>query len=181
MDENKTQLLIRRCGFREMPQALRLIRHVWCRVEDKSWFAVDEEYLDSLAHRKDVLLWGAYCADVLAAVLIVVCPHTEADRYLDAYLPGEIRRVAYMDIAAVNPNFRGRQLQRRLMRQAETELAGMGIQYLQCTVHPANVYSCRNVQALGYGELARTVLYGDCPRVVFGKALPSTHHDTVSV
>lgn len=179
MMNEMNHLRIRRCTQEEIPAAVRLILSVRERMTDKSWFAVDEEYLTTVSREKGTLFWGAFCGERLVAVLIVVCP--EKDGYLNGYLPRGVRRVAYMDVAAVDPAFRGRRLQQHLMGQAETELAGMGVDYLQCTIHPDNVHSLKNAEALGYQELARVRLYGDSPRVVLGKPLAPIRRDTASV
>lgn len=179
MMNEMNSLRIRRCTQEEIPAAVRLILSVWKRMTDKSWFAVDEEYLTAVSREKGALFWGAFCGEHLAAVLIVVQPEKEG--YLDGYLPRSVRHVAYMDVAAVNPDFRGQRLQRRLMDYAEAELAGMGVDYLQCTIHPDNVCSLKNTVALGYRELARVRLYGGSPRVVLGKPLEPIRRDTASV
>lgn len=170
MNKEKDEIQIRRCSRKEAPQIIRLVQDVWQQVSDKSWFAVDEEgYLDAVCYDEHTLLWGAFCGECLAAVLIVVLP--VADRYLDAWLPDPNLPVAYMDIVAVSPDFRGHRLQQRLMLGAESELREQGIAYLQCTVHPDNIYSRKNIRALGYEELAEVSLYGGNPRVVLGKQL----------
>lgn len=179
MSKEKDDLQIRRCTHGEIPEAVRLILSVWRQMTDQDWFAVDEDYLATVSRAEGTLFWGAFQGARLVAVLIVVRPD-EAGRYLDAWLPQGAGRVAYMDVAAVDEEFRGRRLQQRLMRRAETELAAMGVDYLQCTVHPANVFSLKNALALGYRELARARLYGDSPRVVLGKSLAPIRRDTAS-
>lgn len=170
MNKENTGIRIRRCLREEAPQVIRLVQEVWRQVADKSWFAVDEDgYLDTVCRDEHTLIWGAFFGEHLAAVLIVVLPETE--RYLDAWLPDAALPVAYMDIVAVSPDFRGYRLQQRLMQEAEPELKAQGIVYLQCTVHPDNIYSRNNIRALGYEELAEAHLYGGSPRVVFGKRL----------
>lgn len=170
MNMGKDEIKIRRCSREEAPQIICLVQEVWQQVSDKSWFAVDEDgYLDTVCRDGHTLLWGAFCGERLAAVLIVVLPVT--DRYLDAWLPDPMLPVAYMDIVAVSPDFRGHRLQQRLMQGAEPELRKHGIAYLQCTVHPDNIYSRNNIRALGYEELAEVSLYGGHPRVVLGKRL----------
>lgn len=170
MNKENAGIRIRLCIREEAPQVIRLVRNVWQQVPDKSWFAVDEDgYLDTVCRDEHTLIWGAFCSERLAAVLIVVLPET--DRYLDAWLPDAALPVAYMDIVAVSPDFRGHRLQQRLMQEAEPELKAQGIAYLQCTVHPDNIYSRNNIRALGYEELAEVSLYGGSPRVVMGKCL----------
>lgn len=170
MNKEKNEIQIRRCVREEAPQVIRLVQDVWQQVAEKSWFAVDEEgYLDAVCRDKQTLLWGAFNGEHLAAVLVVVIP--ESDRYLDAWLPDASLSVAYMDIVAVSPDFRGHRLQQRLMSEAESELKSQGIVYLQCTVHPENIYSRNNIRALGYEELAEALLYGGSPRVILGKRL----------
>ena len=170
MNKENAGIRIRRCIREEVPQVIRLVWDVWQQVPDKAWFAVDEDgYLDTVCRDGHTLIWGAFCSERLAAVLIVVLPET--DRYLDAWLPDAALPVAYMDIVAVSPDFRGHRLQQRLMQEAEPELKAQGIAYLQCTVHPENIYSRKNIRALGYEELAEVSLYGGSPRVVMGKRL----------
>ena len=83
----------------------------------------------------------------------------------------ELTRVAHMEIAMVDEEFRGRGLQKELMKTAEEHLKFLGYHWLMGTAHPENVYSVNNFRKLGYEIVAKDLKYGGLPRYVFCKKI----------
>ncbi|MCD8348146.1 MAG: GNAT family N-acetyltransferase [Lachnospiraceae bacterium] len=87
------------------------------------------------------------------------------------FTPEQCRLLAHMDSAAVLPEFRGFQLQYRLMAAAEEELRGMGFHYLTATVHPDNHASKGTMLRLGYQVMATKEKYNGNLRNIMLKTL----------
>jgi GNAT superfamily N-acetyltransferase len=79
-------------------------------------------------------------------------------------------RWANADSAVVHPDYRGNGLQRRMIEAALGWLRP-GIVGIGCTVSPANAYSLRNLQALGFEIACRRAMYGGYDRYVMKKRL----------
>ncbi|MNC63229.1 hypothetical protein D3C75_1133320 [compost metagenome] len=79
---------------------------------------------------------------------------------------------AKLDTVIVDPAFRGRGLQRVLVRQASelAEVRQHGV-YLLTTVSPHNPHSLRNMQAEGFQILLKKDKYGGLERYILGKQL----------
>ena len=90
----------------------------------------------------------------------------------DAGFPEEeLPKVAHMDTAAVLPQYRGHQLQYRLMQAAEADLRAMGFRYLMGTIHPDNVYSMNNAMKQGYRIIGEKLKHGGKRRAILLKEL----------
>ena len=79
--------------------------------------------------------------------------------------------VKYGGSAMVDEEFRGRGLQKELMKTAEEHLNFLGYHWLMGTAHPENVYSVNNFRKLGYEIVAKDLKYGGLPRYVFCKKI----------
>ena len=79
--------------------------------------------------------------------------------------------MSHMEIAMVDEEFRGRGLQKELMKTAEEHLKFLGYHWLMGTAHPENVYSVNNFRKLGYEIVAKDLKYGGLPRYVFCKKI----------
>ena len=84
---------------------------------------------------------------------------------------GSYLRVAHMDTAAVLPQYRGHQLQYRLMQAAEADLRALGFRYLMGTIHPDNIYSMNNGLKQGYRIIGEKIKHGGKRRAILMKEL----------
>ncbi len=118
----------------------------------------------------------AVCEGKLAGFLLVSFPSETDEEHLghDICLnPEEFSHVAYIDSAAVLPEYRGRGLQRKMIEFAERSVRLEGYRYLLATVSPDNRYSLRNLNVLGYETVCRSVKYGGFERCVMCKVRSS--------
>ena len=145
--------------------------------EDSEWYCIDDEnYIrEHIAAHGFVLKAVPDCSEALgrriAGFLIVDFPGDKEGNMgkFAGIDPAEYENVAYMDSAAVRPEFRGNKLQQRLILEAERELKKTKYVHLMCTIHPDNVYSLNNMKGLGYEVVAREKMYGGLPRLVLYK------------
>lgn len=162
-------------GQTEADAVEAFVEGVWAEMPEKDWFAVDKGYVREVLTSGKALAWKAMerGGDAVAAVCIVVVPGLD-DENLGLQLrmeTSELLRVVHMDIVAVSPCFRGCGLQQRLMQEAESVLCRRGFRHLLCTAHPENVYSCRNMEFLGYRPVWEGLKYGGLPRRIYAKML----------
>ena len=127
------------------------VEGVWAEMPEKDWFAVDKGYVREMLTSGKALAWKAVerGGDAVAAVCIVVVPGLD-DENLGLQLG---------------------MVQQRLMQEAESVLCCRGFRHLLCTAHPENVYSCRNMERLGYRSVWEGLKYGGLPRRIYAKTL----------
>lgn len=107
----------------------------------------------------------------MAGFLIVRFPGKQEDN-LGEYLKlskEEMMHVAHLETAVVSSDFRGKQLQYRLFREAEKVLRETESRYLMATVHPENIFSLRNMEKLGMKKAVEVRKYGGKLRNVMWK------------
>lgn len=107
----------------------------------------------------------------IAAAFVVDIPGDAAENLgLELALDqGERMKVAHMDTAVVLPEYRGHQLQGRLLEAAERETARQGMKYLMCTIHPENRYSLNSMMSHGYRIIGTKGMYGGFLRHILYK------------
>lgn len=161
-----------------LPQIMALMKEAMETVEQKDWFAADDEPFMRDVLEKNGFIVGAWegRSMELAGFFAVVFPDEEENMGKYAGLLGEERKkVVYMDSTAVKGKFRGNKLQQKMLAAAEAELLkrqkenGADCQYRMCSVHPDNSYSLNNMRKAGYEIVARTELYGGLERYVLCK------------
>lgn len=148
------------------------LQELVCRTldNDEIFVPTSREENATYLHEPNRIL-GAFYDGQLAAYGSLVCPGLAEDNYgWQLGWPAEkVKRCVKVDTVVVNPAFRGRGLQRRLVRMctamAEAYLPEV---ILLTTVSPHNPYSLRNMQAEGFEILLRTAMYGGCERFILG-------------
>ena len=85
----------------------------------------------------------------------------------------DLMRCAHIESEAVLPEYRGRGIQRLLLREAEKALLCRGYFFTMMTVSPENPYSLRNALALGYQIMLTKEKYGGLMRHILLKKLPA--------
>ncbi|MGN0371350.1 MAG: GNAT family N-acetyltransferase [Enterocloster sp.] len=153
-----------------------LIKTVWEQMDRKEWYVIDDEkYIYDLLSSGKAIGYKAVDWDngKLAGIFYVIFPgKSEGNLGRDIGLPEEeLELVAHMDSAAILPEYRGNDLQYRMMQEAERELTERGFRYLMCTVHPENHYSRGNVLQQGYQVMATKEKYGGYLRDILMKRI----------
>ena len=151
---------IRKGSLSELEDFIRLTHRVQAGMDRTEWFAIDpDEETRELARTGDLQFWAAEAEGRMAGVFSTIRPGLREFNlgYELAMTAPELERVIHMDTAAVDPDFRGQGIQRRLISCAEEELQG---KILLCTIHPDNRYSLQNMQKLGYSIEKKVARYG---------------------
>ena len=152
-----------------------LLTYIKSNMTQTQWFYIDEpDYIRRSLADGTMEVWFAQDGDRIAGAFHIIYPGLHQDNYgyeLD-FSKEELLKVIHMDSAAVHPDYRGHKLQHRLMHLIEEELK---IRFpgsiLLTTVHPENLYSLYNVQALGYTVAKRLAKYGS-ERYILRKDMP---------
>ncbi len=153
---------------------ISLTRTVQAAMAQPEWFYLDSpEEVRAMLDQGMMELWMAWEGKNLAAVFSVITPGLGESNYgYDLGFSQEaLLRVANMDTAAVHPDYRGHGLQKRLMAQAEQDLAEQGSRILLCTIHPDNCYSLQNALERGYTIQKTLPKYGS-RRCILRKDIP---------
>lgn len=153
-----------------------IIQSVWRGMDHKDWYLADNsDYTYHMLTSGEGLGYKAIEAETgdVAGVFLAVIPGlSEENMGRDAGLAeDELPKVAHMDTAAVLPQYRGNQLQYRLMQAAEADLRAMGFHYLMGTIHPDNVYSMNNAMKQGYRIIGEKLKHGGKRRAILMKEL----------
>lgn len=144
---------IRKGSVQDTEMYLSFLHGIKNAMSRSEWFFLDpDEDVRRMICSGCMELWVAEDDGKTAGVFSIIYPGLEAFNlgYDLGFEEEQLLRVVHMDTAAVDPDYRGQQLQNRLMAAAERELARKGRRILLCTVHPENRYSIQNVLKQGY-------------------------------
>lgn len=167
-------ITIRKGSMEDTERFLRLLHKVKDGMENQAWFFLDpDEEIRAMMESGVMQLWLAEDGQRLAAIFDYIIPGLNSYNYgYDlGFSEEELLRVVQMDTAAVDPDYRGRKLQKTLMETAEQEVRETPGRILLSTIHPENIYSLNNLLAQGYFIAKKVAKYGSV-RYVLRKDLP---------
>lgn len=154
---------IRKGGAEEISAFASLLENVHREMSHPEWFYVDPpEVFRELYDSGKMEYWLALDGQTVAAAFDLLIPGLDPCNYgyaLD-FTREQLLQVVNMDSVAVHPDYRGKGLQRRLLREAEDWLGREENRILLCTVHPENRYSLENALAQGYTIEKKISIYG---------------------
>lgn len=153
----------------------RMIAQVKQGMERPEWFAPgDRTYVEQHISAQGFTVVAEIIQEespVIAAAFVVDIPGDTAENLGNELALGRKERMkaAHMDLAAVLPEYRGHQLQKRLLEAAERETIRRGMKYLMGTVHPENRYSLNSMMSHGYRIIGTKEMYGGLLRHILYK------------
>lgn len=154
---------------------VKFMHYIYDNMEIKDWFMMDsDEEIRNIINRGRKYSCIAMEDDVIAAICIInFYDNDDPEHYgYDAGLSREdLEKTAVMDITMVNPEYRGRGLQRQTVDYCEKLLKDGGYVNILATVHPENRFSLNNALKLGYEIKARKTLYYGLNRYVMVKKI----------
>ena len=156
-------IIIRKGTMEDTESFIELLSYVRQNMEHKEWLYLDSpDEVREMMRNGTMSLWVAVDGKRIVGAFDTLNPKLAPFNY--GYLIGltdiDLMRVVNMDTAVVHPDYRGHGLQKRMMQQAEKELAESGKHILLCTVHPHNRYSLNNLLSQGYSICKTVALYG---------------------
>ena len=166
---------IRKGTVADAERYIRLLADIKSQMSQEQWFFVDpEDYIRESLADGTMEVWFAEDGQRIAGAFHIIHPGLHPDNYgyeLD-FSPEALLKVIHMDSAAVHPDYRGHRLQQKLMAHIEEDLRSrFPGSILLTTVHPENLYSLMNVQAMGYAPVKRLAKYGS-ERFILRKDTP---------
>lgn len=167
--------LLRKAAPEDLSGVMAVMDSAVETTRPREWFVPDgPDYLAvHLDGKQGFILIAEAVSGRIAAYLMVHFPGPSPENlgYSLGFSQKALQQSAHMDSTAVLPAFRGNRLQRRLLVQAEQELAKMGYCHLLATVHPDNRYSLQSFLAQGYHIAATLPKYGGLPRHILHKEI----------
>ena len=168
-----TPFSVRRLSVADIEAIENVQQDVIAALEDKKVLQpLSLEELQFLLGDHGVMV-GAFVSGKLVAFRALLEPPLD-DEHLgrDAGLAEhELPRVAYQEISAVHPQYRGYGLQRTLAQVVMQELDHTRFDYICATVMPFNIASLKDKFAQGMQVVALKLKYGGKLRYVFMKDL----------
>ena len=167
-------ITIRKGSAADTERMLSLLHKVKNGMKEQEWFFLDpDEEIREMMESGVMQLWLAEDGDRVAAIFDYIIPGLNSYNYgYDlAFSEEQLLRVAQMDTAAVDPEYRGLKLQKTLMERAEQEIREVPGRILLSTIHPDNIYSLNNLLAQDYFIAKKIAKYGSV-RYVLRKDLP---------
>lgn len=158
----------------DMDEIEHIMNQVLGSMEHKEWYVTDDRAFLERHIEKEGYILKYMENETIAGFLVVRHPGVATDnlgREIENCNEELLGKVAHMESAAVLPAYRGQRIQKKLLEAAEEQERKLGMHYLMATVHPDNVYSCANLETLGYRCLKETSKYGGLPRLILYKEL----------
>lgn len=157
------ELQFRKGTLADTDDFVQFLDDVRAEMSQKDWFYLDPpDVVRQMMADGTMELWLAMDGNQIAAAFDILFPGTAAYNYgYDLGLSQkELLQVVHMDTSAVQRDYRGLGLQRKMVDTAEQALRGKGRRILLCTVHPENRYSLNNMLKQGYQIQKRVEKYG---------------------
>ena len=173
MDHKLRKVTIEYADLEDLPAIMNIMHTALGLVEDKSWYAVDEEDFVAKCIEGQGFTLKAMVDGNIAGFLTVRYPWKDDDNLGDYIGLSEKEKmyVAHMESAAVLPEYRGLRIQNQLMAKGFELLKDTEYKYVMGTAHPDNVFSVNNFQKLGYEIVADVTKYGGLRRYVFSQRI----------
>ena len=151
------------------------MKKIYEELENKDLYVIDTE--DFIRQSIDGIHGFAILAledNTLAGYFIVRYPEFDEEDHLGDYIgfnTDKKKLSVYMDSAAVLPEFRGRNLQNRMLNECEKILADTPYKYALSTISPDNTASLRSLTKNGFKILKTAKLYGGLERNILYKKI----------
>ncbi len=164
-------LTLKQCGISDLEAVVALNETVYEGLSDKTLLRHNtREMLASCLYEPNVTL-GIWDGAVLVAAGIFYVPQTiEEDHVHDLNLPGAYKS-GNQKLFLVRESYRGRGLQRRLIREIEKMAFDRGYNLLCTTCAPGNMYSIANFEKEGYTYAKTERKYGGMIRNLYFKVI----------
>ena len=164
-------MLLRKCEPSDLQSVIELNEAVYAALPDKSMLRHNSaEMIASCLEEPNVTL-GVWEGDLLVAIGMLYVPQcVEEDHAHDLDLQGDYR-AANQKLFLVREDYRGRGLQRKLIREVEQIAKERGFTLLCTTVAPNNETSVNNFLEEGYVYAKTEEKYGGLLRNLYYKVL----------
>ena len=156
-------IIIRKGTVDDTESFICFLDEIKAGMSNTEWFYLDPpDLVRQMMADGTMEMWLAMDESRLAAVFSILYPGLRPYNYgYDlALTEGELQQVIHMDTAAVQSDYRGLGLQKRMVQFVEQELSDGEQKILLSTVHPDNQFSLTNMLHQGYVIQKRIGKYG---------------------
>ena len=162
---------LRRCTPADLDAVVELNETIYALLPDKTVLRHNSiEMIASCLVEPNVTL-GFWDGDLLVAIGVLYVPQClEEDHFHDLDLLGDYRS-ANQKLFLVREGYRGRGLQRKLIREIEKVAIARGFNLLCTTCAPNNEFSINNFLKEGYAYAKTEEKYGGLVRNLYYKVL----------
>lgn len=171
-DIARMKLKIRPCTLEDLDDLMDLQKKISDGMEQKEWFVETSRIENEKFFRTPNRVFGVYAEKRMVAYGSIGFFEDDEENYgwEFGWSEEKVRTCANLDTIVVDPDFRGRGLQRLLIEKCveyadKVKLGGM----ILTTICPANIYSLRNAQKEGFEILLHKEMYGGNDRYILGK------------
>lgn len=171
---NRIKLAVRSCTLDDLDDLMNLQKKISDGMEQKEWFVATSREDNRKFFEEPNRVFGVYAGSKMVAYGSMGFLEDDEENYgweFD-WKEEKVRTCANLDTIVVDPDFRGRGLQRLLIEKCvdyakEVKPSGM----IMTTICPSNIYSLRNAQKEGFEILLHKEMYGGNDRYILGKQL----------
>ncbi len=168
----RNDLILRRATVDDAYEIHDLMEEVFKELTDKSIFVCDDlEFVRARTSNKGVAVVACNSEQKIVGSFICGFPMDDEDNLgIDLGLTGdELYKVVNMESVVVHPDYRGNNLQYRMVRFVENLIDRERYKYLIGTVSPDNPPSYNNLEKLGYTYIKTMEKYGGLKRRIYCK------------
>ena len=163
---------IQRASRKDAKDIHEVMKRVHAQMDRKDLYVVDDlPYIEECTKNHGMVYKAVDLDGSIVGFLIVYVPQEE-DGHMGKYVnmeKEEYHKTAYMDSIAVLPEYRGYELQKKLLSYAEEQEEMRMYRHLFATVSPDNPYSLHNFLSMGYEIVCRDRKYGGLERYILYK------------
>lgn len=160
----------RQCLPSDFEAVLELNQRVYDSLDDKTLLRLNSTEMIASCLAEPNVTMGAWDGDRLVAIGILYVPQVE-DEDLSHYVENAVFPAANQKLYLVDAAYRGRGLQRKIIRLIEDIARQKGFVMLCTTIAPHNTFSINNFIAEGYTYSTTVVKYGGLKRNIYNKVL----------
>lgn len=165
-------LTFRKLDLTSIAQLLEIQEEAFATIEDTDILRRNTHETFAVCFAEPSLVTGVFDGDEMVAFGILYAAGKDKENL--AYdLDGcdDVTKFANIKLVIVRQAYRGRGLQRALIRHFENYAIEQGFVGLCSTASPKNIYSCNNLKACGYTVAKTLQKYGGKERWLFVKRL----------
>ena len=160
---------MRKCTYDDVDMIHNLMKYIDNIIKDDSIFDLDDIEFVRRHIEESGFTIGVFDKEKIIAFLIVRIPNKESDNLGYDLDIKELDKIVHMESLGVHPNYRGENLQNKMIKFAEKKLSKTKYKYFTCTVSPKNTPSLTNFQSLGYEVEYKTKKYDGYQRYILKK------------
>ena len=168
-------IIIEQANKCDISEIVKLKKKIWNEMNNKEWYLIDttdEKYLENLLkEKKGFILKATHNNKIVGFLIILLKLKSDSSIIKITNLEDKVDTCAELGNGAVDSNYRGYSLLKKMIRESEKIIKNNNYKYILSTVHPDNKPSLNSQLELGYKVMCNTKMYGDKDRCVLIKEI----------